>query len=163
MLHFCLVEYPIISRPLTPVSSDPSDLGAITLNHFPLDNQTNPPPSVVGADEFDHRKRDARERSYANIFRSCCIKEYVPTLNRRSKGQTRAKQHLMTGDLVWVFEETNPRGYYPTAQITELRYGSDSVEHSAVLSASTGSLLRSLLKIFPILPTSSGPEDVISK
>ena len=45
---------------------------------------------------------------------------YVPALIRRSNWQTPAEQHLKTGDLVWVVEETNPSGYYPTAWITEL-------------------------------------------
>ena len=62
--------------------------------------------------------------------------------------------------LVWVVEETNPRGYYPTARITELRYGSDSFARSAVLRTSSGSLVRPLVKLVPILPASSGPEDV---
>ena len=31
---FCLVEHALNSRPLTPVSTNPSDLGALTLNHF---------------------------------------------------------------------------------------------------------------------------------
>ena len=36
---FCLVEHAISSRPLTPVSADPSDIGALTPNHFLLGNQ----------------------------------------------------------------------------------------------------------------------------
>ena len=158
---FCLVEHALNSRPLTPVSADPSDLGALTPNHFLLGNQARGLPSIIGVDEFDHRKRYARAQSYANAIWSRWIKEYVPALNRRSKWQTPAEHHLKTGDLVWVVEETNPRGYYPTARITELRYGSDSVARSAVLRTSSGSLVRPLLKLVPILPaSSSGPEDV---
>ena len=158
---FCLVEHALNSRPLTPVSADPADLGALTPNHFLLGNQARSLLSIIGVDEFDHRKRYARAQSYANAIWSRWIKEYVPALNRRSKWQTPANHHLKTGDLVWVVEETNPRGYYPTARITELRYGSDSVARSAVLRTSSGLLVRPLVKLVPILPaSSSGPEDV---
>ena len=163
VLHttFCLVENALNSRPLTPVSADPCDLNALTPNHFLLGEYSTGIPSVVGNNELDHRKRYARAQSYANAIWSRWIKEYVPTLNRRSKWQTPAEQHLKTGDLVWIVEETNPRGYYPTARIVELRYGSDSVARSAVLRTSTGSLVRPLVKLVPVFPTSSsGPEDV---
>ena len=97
---FCLVEHAPNSRPLTPVSADPSDLGTLTPNHFLLGNQARSLPSIIGVDEFDHRKRYARAQSYANAIWSRWIKEYVPALNRRSKWQTPAEHHLKTGDLV---------------------------------------------------------------
>ena len=71
---FCLVEHALNARPLTPVSADPSDLGAITPNHFLLGNQATAIPSIVGVCEFDHRKRYARAQSYANTIWSCWIK-----------------------------------------------------------------------------------------
>ena len=158
---FCLVEHALNSRPLTPVSADPSDLGALTPINFLFGNQARSLPTIIGVDEFDHRKCYARAQSYANAIWSRWIKEYVLALNRRSKWQTPAKQHLKTGDLVWVVEETNPRGYYPTACITELHYVSDSVARSAVLRTSSRSLVRPLVKLVPILPaSSSGPDDV---
>ena len=158
---FCLVEHALHSRPLTPVSTDPCDLGALTPNHFLLGNQATRIPCIVGVNEFDHRKRYARAQAYANAIWSRWIKEYVPALNRRSKWQTPAEQHLKVGDLVWMVEENNPRGYYPTARIEELRYGSDSVARSALVRTSSGSLVRPLVVLVPILPTSSsGMEDV---
>ena len=163
VLHttFCLVENDLNSRPLTPVSADSCDLNALTPLHFLLGEHSTATPSAVGNNEFDHRKHYARALSYANVIWSRWIKEYVPTLNRRSKWQTPAEQHLKTGDLVWIVEEANPRGYYPTARIVELRYGSDSVARSAVLRTSTSSLVRPLVKLVPVFPTSSsGPEDV---
>ena len=106
---FCLVEHGLNSRPLAPVSANPSDLGALTPNHFLLGNKATRIPSIVGVDEFDHRKRYARAQSYANAIWARWIKEYVPALNRRSKWQTPAEQHLKVGDLVWIVGESNPR------------------------------------------------------
>ena len=162
LLHttFCLVENALSSRPLTPVSADPCDLNAITPNHFLSGEYSTGMPFFVGNNEFHHCTRYARAQSYANAIWSRWIREYVPTLKRRSKWQTPAEQHLKTGDLVWIVEETNPWGYYPTAWIVELRYGSDSVARSAVLGTSTGSLVRPLVQLVPVFPTSSGPEDV---
>ena len=158
---FCLVEHALNARHLTPVSANPSDLGAITPNFFLLGNQATGIPSIVGVGEFDHRKPFARAQSYANAIWALWLKEYVPALNRRSNWQTAAKQHLKVGDLVGIVEESNHRGYYPTARIEELRYGSDSVARSAVILTSSGSLVRPLVKLVLILPTSSfGPEDV---
>ena len=158
---FCLVEQALNSPPLTPVSAHQSDLGAITSNLFLIGNQATAIPSIVGVDEFDHRKLYARAQSYVNTIGARWIKEYVTALNRRSKWLTPAEQHLKNGDLVWVVEVTKPRGYYPTARTTELRYGSDSVARSAILRTSAGSLVCPLIKLVPIFPTSSsGSEDV---
>ena len=155
------MENALNSCPLTPVSADPCELNALTSKHFLLGEHSTGISSVVGNNEFDHRKRYAHAQSYANVIWSRLIKEYVPTLNRRSKWRTPAEQHLRTGDLVWIVEETNPRGYYPTARIVELRYGSDSVARSAFLRTSTSSLVRPLVKLVPVFPTSSSvPEDV---
>ena len=136
---------------------NPGDWNATTPNHFLLGEYSTGIPSLVGDNKFDRRKRYARAQSYANAIWSRWIREYIPTLNRRSKWQTPAEQHLKTGDLVWIVEETNPSGYYPTARIVKLRYGSDSDAPSAVLRMSTGPLVRQLVKLVPV---SSGPEDV---
>ena len=146
VLHttFCLVERTLISRPFTPVSADQCNLNALTPNHFLLGEYSTGIPSVVDNNEFNHRKRYARAQSHANAIWSRWIREYVPTLNRRSKWQTPAEQHLKTIELVWIVEKTNSRGYYPTARNVDIRYGSDSVARSAVLRMSTDSLVRPL-------------------
>ena len=81
----CLVEYALNSCPITPVSGNPSNLGAITSNHFLLGNQATRIPSISGVDEFGHRKRYARAHSYATAIWARWLKEYVPALIRRSK------------------------------------------------------------------------------
>ena len=79
---FCLVEHALNARPLTPVSADPSDLGAIAPNHFLLGNQATRTPCIFGVDEFDHRKRYARAQFYANAIWARWFMEFVPALNR---------------------------------------------------------------------------------
>ena len=139
VLHttFCLVEYALNSRLLTPVSAEPCNFNALMSNHFPLGVYFI--PSLVGNNDFDHRKHYARAQSSANAIWSLWITEYVPKLNLRSKCQTPAEQHINTDDPVWIVEETNPRGYYPTARVVELRYGTDSVARTAVLRTSSSS------------------------
>ena len=158
---FCLVEYALHSRPLTPVSADPSNLGAIKPNSFQLGNQATEIPSIVVVDEFDHRKQYARSQSCANAIWARSLKEYVHALKRRSKWQTPAEHYLKVKDLVWIAEENNPKDYYTTAPVEELRYGSNSVARTSVLRTSPGTLVRPLVKLVPIIPTSfSGPKDV---
>ena len=103
VLHttFCLVDNALNSRPLTPVSADSCNLNALRPIHFLLGEFSTSIPSVIGNNEVDHRKRYARAQSYANAIWSRWIREYVPTMNRRSKWQTPVEQHLKTGDLVW--------------------------------------------------------------
>ena len=93
---FCLVEYALNARPLTPVSTSPSHLSAILPNHFLLGNQATGIPSIVGVDEFDHREGIARAQSYVNAkaILVSWLKECIPALNRRSKWQTSAEQLL---------------------------------------------------------------------
>ena len=134
---FCLVEYALNSRPLTPVSVDPSDLCAITPNHFLLGNQATGIPSIVGVDEFDHRKRYARAQSYANEIRSRWLKEYVPALNRRSRWQTPAEHHLKVGDLVSMVEESNPRVTIQLLGLKNARRPGRSSAHSLSLYQSS--------------------------
>ena len=73
---FCFVEHGLNPRPFTPVSTHPSDLGALTSNHFLLDNQARSLPPIIGVDEFDHRKRYTCVQSYADSIWSPWIKEY---------------------------------------------------------------------------------------
>ena len=63
----CLVEQRLNARPLTQVSSDATDLEAITPNHFLLGNKNLCLPYLSGAEQFvDHRKLFRKTQAYSD-------------------------------------------------------------------------------------------------
>lgn len=157
----CLVEQSLNARPLTQVSSDPDSFEALTPNHFLLGYRSPTFPSLSYEETFDHRKRYARAQSYANTIWSRWLKDYMPTLNKRSKWHAHPEHDLKTGDLVWVVDPDNPRGHYPLARIIKLNYGKDSCARSALIKTSSGEYTRPTVKLAPVLAP-SGVEDVLA-
>ena len=158
---FCLVESNLNNRPLTPVSSDPTEIDAITPNHFLLGNRSSTVPSLLSEEDFDHRKKYVRAQCYADSIWKKWLAEYVPNLNRRSKWSTPANTELKSGDLVWVADELGLRGHLPMGRIENLRYGSDGIARSAEIRTNAGKYIRPVVKLIPVLETTlSGPEDV---
>ena len=107
----CLVEQTLNARPLTPVSSDATDLEAITPNNFLLGNKNVCLPHLPCAAQFvDHRKLFRQTQAYADLICDRFCKEYLPTLNARNKWQTTTDRSLHQGDLVWLVEDSDKRG-----------------------------------------------------
>ena len=104
---FCLVEQSLNSQPLVTASADATDLDALTPNHFLHGTSCSVLPSHQQAD-VDHHKRYARAQAYSDTVWSRWLRDYVPTLNRRSKSSSHSNRDLMIGDLVWIVEPTSP-------------------------------------------------------
>ncbi|XP_055614983.1 uncharacterized protein LOC129761292 [Toxorhynchites rutilus septentrionalis] len=110
ILQTCIVEAEdmINSRPLTYVSQESDEMEALTPNHFlrgppsSLRNAAIPPPYPAEA------LRDTYKRSQqlASELWQRWIKEYVPSLNQRTKWFGETKQ-LKAGDLVYIVEGNN--------------------------------------------------------
>ena len=148
---FCLVEQSLNARPLVPSSSDATDLDALTPNHFLLGTAGSVLPSHRSA-EVDYRKRYVRAQAYSDDIWQQRLKEYVPSLNRRSKWSSPPERQLKSGDLVWIVDPTSPRGHYPLARVVTLNFGSDAVARSAGVKTSTGCLVRPVVMLCPVLP-----------
>ena len=135
----CLVEQTLNAKPLTPFISDATDLEAITPNHFRLGNKNLCLPYLSGAEQFvDHRKLFRQTQAYADLIWDRFRKEYLPTLNSRKKWQNTTDRSLQQGDLVWLVEDSDKRGYYDLGRITETFEGSDGVIRSAKIRTKGG-------------------------
>ena len=145
---FCLVEQSLNTRPLIPASADATDMDASTPNHFLLGTAGSSLPSHSNCD-FDHRKQYARAQAYSDAIWSRWVKEYAPALNRRFKWSTQSDKQLKTGDLVWIVEAINPRGYYPLARVVKLHFGSDAIAQIAEVKTTSGN--RPVVKLAPVI------------
>ena len=149
----CIVEQTLNARPLTPVSSDVNDLEALTPNHFLLGNKNVCLPYLPCTEEFiDRRKLFRQTQAYANLIWDRFRKEYLPTLNNRQKWRSTANETLKEGDLVWLIEDSDKRGYYKLGRVTETIDGSDGVIRSAIVRTNDGVYKRPVVKLAPVLP-----------
>ena len=123
---FCTAEQSLDTRPLVPATADTTELDALTPNHFLLGIACSRLPSLSNCD-FDHRKRYARLHAYSNAIWSPWLKECVPSVNSRTKWSSPFDRDLQTGNILWIVEPTNPRGYYPLARVVKLNFGSNAV------------------------------------
>ena len=158
----CLVEQFVNNRPLVPASSDPSDMNALTPNHFLIGGTTSSFPFEDQGERetFNYRKRFQQAQAYTNVIWKRWLQEYAPTLNVRRKWNI-PNRNLKKGDLVWLVNETNPRGNYPLGRIEVLTYGVDGIVRSATVRTTTGQLVRPVTKLVPVFdPSPSGREDV---
>ena len=135
----CFVEQTLNARPLTPVSSDVNDLEPLTPNHFLLGNRNVCLPYLPCAEEVvDHRKLLRKIQAYANLIWDRFRKEYLPTLNSRQKWQSTSNEILKEGDLAWLIEDSDKRGYYNLGWVTETIDGSDGVIWSTKVRTNDG-------------------------
>ncbi|XP_043231303.1 uncharacterized protein LOC122386295 [Amphibalanus amphitrite] len=135
---FAEVEHMINSRPLTYVSSDPSDPEALTPNHFLL-GRASPhlAPVLTRGNDMCSRRRWRQSQAVAEHVWKRWTREYIPTLTQRSKWR-QERRSLQVGDLVLMAESDLPRGAWPLARIVQVFPGKDGRVRSAALRTSCG-------------------------
>ena len=105
-----------------------------------------------GRESVDHRKLFRQTQDYANLILNRFRKEYLPTLNNRQKWRSTTNETLKEGDLVWLIEDSNKRGYLNVGRVTETIDGSDGVIRSAIVRTNDGVYKRPVVKLAPVQP-----------
>jgi hypothetical protein len=145
------VEAMLNSRPLTPLSSDPSDMTALTPGHFligaPLTAAPEPRVSEVPNNRLKHWH--LVQAFHQRIWHRWSL-EYIHTLQQRNKW-TQFNENLKIGDLVLIHTPTSPLEW-PLARITGLHPGKDGIVRVVDLKTSTGQLTRPAVKVY-LLPS----------
>ncbi|XP_065074449.1 uncharacterized protein LOC135698401 [Ochlerotatus camptorhynchus] len=151
------------SRPLTYVSTNvKEDKEALTANHF-LRGRSSAEclPSRIPVDLADTlRSSYSRAQQLADGFWDRWQREYLPTLNRRSKWYLDHRK-VAIGDLVFV-ADGEKRSTWERGLVTQVFVGSDGRIRSASVQTSRGEKLRpvSKLAVLEIEVENSNPRTV---
>ena len=140
------VEKILNSRPITRVSSDPSDLEPLTPNHILLlrHNPCSAPSEFEDSEKFQARWKHVH--ILANEFWARWVKEYLPMLQERQKW-LKQRRNFKVGDLV-IMKDTNiPRGQWPKALVQETFPDSDGVVRQVLVRSATGVFRRDVRKL----------------
>ncbi|XP_063389660.1 uncharacterized protein LOC134675379 [Cydia fagiglandana] len=144
------VEALLNSRPLTPLSTDPNDLTALTPGHF----LTTEPLSVVPEEDLSDVRVSPLQRwkllqKMHQDFWKKWSKEYMHTLQQRMKWHDR-QPNVQIGALVLVVNEQTSPMKWPLGRIIDTHPGSDGICRVVTVRTATGSYKRPVVKLCPL-------------
>lgn len=141
------IENIVNSRPLTHVAVESNDAEALTPNHFLLCSTSGvKPPSCFNSDETVLRKNWKMSQQLASCFWKRWVREYLPTLTRRSKWFSSVKP-IEKGDVVIIIDDNNPTNCWPKGIVIETVMGKNGQVRQAVVQTASGVLTRPAVKL----------------
>ena len=156
----CIIEIESIlnSRPLTPISSDPNDLIALTPSYFLIGDISKELP------EYDLRYTPVsrlsmwqRIQHIKQHFWKRWHKEYLNELRTRSKWHPGTHENIKIGTLVTVKEDNLPPMRWKLGRIIEVHPGPDNIVRVATVKTADGIYDRCVKKLCPL------PIDIIEQ
>ena len=145
---FAEVESLLNSRPLTHVSCDPTDEESLTPNHFLLGTPScHQPPGKFDDSDLCLRKQWRIGQTLTDHFWRRWLKEYLPTLTRRTKWHQRQGKQVRVGDIVFIVDRDLPRGSWPRGKVVAVYPGADECIRVADVKTQSGTFRRPVAKI----------------
>lgn len=148
----CLIQVEAIlnSRPLTPLSTDPSDLYPLTPAHFLIGRSLTslPHPQVINQN-ISSLKRFQRIEHLKQQFWNRFSKEYIFYLQQRTKW-TDSDGVLEEGAMVVLKEQQLPPLMWPLGRIVRLIPGRDGISRVADVRTKRGIVRRAYNTICPL-------------
>ena len=141
------IEECLNSRPLCPLSDDPSDLSAITPAHFLIGEPTLtvPQPSLMETPTSKLQRWQLLRRMYEDFW-ARWSSEYLSELQHRTKWRT-PKPQPKIGDLCLLRSELQPPCKWSLARIIAVRLGDGGYVREVTVRTATTTLTRNITKI----------------
>ncbi|CAH2109067.1 unnamed protein product [Euphydryas editha] len=146
------IEAILNSRPLTPMSSDPSDLIALTPSHFLIGRTALLPSSEVNNDDatkIHSLSRYMRIQTLKGHFWKLYKSEYIAELQKRQKWRRQGEQ-LRLGEMVLVKDDQAPPTRWVLGRVTRLYHGTDGVSRVADVLTTSGTICRAYNRLCPL-------------
>lgn len=151
------VECCLNSRPLYPISSDPTDFAVLTPGHFLIGAPLNAVPERNVLNAKPHALvRWMLVQQMVQRFWSQWSSEYLHTLQQRRKWQ-HDRPNLAVGDMVIIAEDNLPPSSWALGRILEVHPGNDGKVRVVTLRTAKQTMKRSIVKLAR-LPTQDDDE-----
>lgn len=125
----CEIESILNSRPLTPMSDDPSDLSVLTPSHFLVGNQGRTIPERILTDIPNNRlSRWQLVQTIRQHFWNRWYKDYIHQLQQRSHHRQPRGIALEVGQLVLLKEDNLPSYKWRLGRILHVHPGATMVD-----------------------------------
>lgn len=147
------IESCLNSRPLTPLSTDVNDYAPLTPSHFLIgDSLASCPEAEFLEIKISRLSRYQRLQQLYQQFWDRWSKEYLTSLQTRSKWKKDIQNSLKTGTLVVLVENNLPPLRWPMARVIELHPGKDNVVRVVSVRMANGAVLRRSVAKICVLP-----------
>ncbi|XP_062534843.1 uncharacterized protein LOC134204024 [Armigeres subalbatus] len=145
----------INSRPLTYMPQVSTDTEAITPNHFILGSSSGAQDPLGTPTNWASALRSSYQRSQflSDAVWNRWLKEYFPTLNKRSKWFAESKP-VKVGDLVYVAD--GHRRAWIRGKVQQVIFGSDGRIRQAIVRTASGRELKRPVVKLAIMEVTSG-------
>ncbi|XP_025405027.1 uncharacterized protein LOC112679449 [Sipha flava] len=149
----CRIEAVLNSRPISPMSDDPSDLNALTPGHFLVGGSLTLPaePDSTGI-PLNRVKRWGLVNVQAQIFWKRWSAEYLPQLHKRGCWLSK-KDNVKIGSLAILKEDNIPSMKWKMVRIIKVHPGADGVVRVVTVVNSVGREFQRPTSKIAVLPS----------
>uniref|UniRef100_A0AAR5P578 Integrase catalytic domain-containing protein n=1 Tax=Dendroctonus ponderosae TaxID=77166 RepID=A0AAR5P578_DENPD len=143
------IEAILNSRPLVSIFSDPNDSEVLTPAHFLMGQELTAIPEV--RHETDSKVNFTSRYRYLQLIGqqlwSRWRKEYLNTLQQRTKWQFAVDPKMCVGRLVLMKEDNVSTLHWPMARIIEVHPGRDNIVRVVTVQTNEGAFKREITKL----------------
>lgn len=145
------IEAVLNSRPMSPLSTDPTDLLPLTPAHFLIGRPlTAPACHDLTGTPTQRLLRYDRVEQIRQHFWARWSKEYISELQKRTKWQTQ-KDSITPNTLVLIKDENLPPLKWRLGRILQTYAGKDGISRVATIKTETGEIKRAFSRLCPLL------------